>query len=214
MGCRHATMTDRGVSWLGTISEELEQRGPSPFTLQRLRKQNHLFAHRAALFYTPTRNIPLNHVGNGALDVTLPIATPDYTAWWEIRSLGSPRFWVDLLQRHTGKLRWQPILSARVIFRRYDYFTIRDDYLAMGMKGLRDALKVRTTARRDRRDLHYFGAIVDDGPGFAEFTYEQEPVDHAKEAAVRIRVLPTAGGGSPKAQEVTSAFATGDSART
>jgi len=187
---RRTIMTDRSVSWVGTISDELQDRGPASFTIRRLQRQEHLFAHRSALFYTPTRNIPAQHVGSGPLDVTLPIATPDYTGLWEIRALGSPRFWVDLIQRHTGKLRWKPMFPARIIFRRYDYFTIRTDHLAIGMKGLVDALKVRTTGRRDRIYLYYFGAIVDDGPGFVERCYEQELVPSPKEAAVRIQVLP------------------------
>ena len=185
-------MVDRSVSWLGTISEELDRRGPVSFTTRRLGKQNHLFAHRSALFYTPTRNIPTDLVGSGPLEVTLPVAPPDYTSLLEIRALGSPRFWVDLIQRHTGKLRWRPMLPAHITFRRYDYFSIRDDHLAIGMKGLRDALKVRTTGRRDGTYLHYFGAIVDDGPSFVEVTYEQELVPTPKEAGVRIQVLPGA----------------------
>jgi hypothetical protein len=176
---------------VGTISDELQERGPLSFTLRRLQKQGHPFAHRSALFYTPTGNIPPQHVGSGALDVTLPVATPDYTDLCEIRALGSPRLWIDLIQRHTGKLRWLPMLPARIVFRRYDYFSIRTDHLAIGMKGLLDALKVRTTGRRDRIHLHYFGAIVDDGPGFIEVTYEQELVPDPKEAGVRIQVLPS-----------------------
>jgi hypothetical protein len=186
----HAIMSDRSVSWLGTISDELEDRGPVSFRLRRLQKQQPLFAHRSALFYTPTENVPVQYVGSGALDVTLPVATPDYTDLCEIRALGSPRFWVDLIQRHTGKLRWQPMLPARVIFVRYDYFSIRSDHLAIGMKGLLDALKVRTSGRRDGIYLHYFGAIVDDGPGFVDVTCEQELVTHPKEAGVRVHVFP------------------------
>lgn len=68
-------MTDRSVSWVGTISDELEYGGPMSFSLRRLRRQEHLFAYRSSLFYTPTKNIPTEHVGSGPLDVTLPIAT-------------------------------------------------------------------------------------------------------------------------------------------
>ena len=161
------------------------------FTSRRLQRQNHLFAHRSALFYTPTKNIPVQHVGSGVLDVMLPVATPDYTDLWEIRALGAPRFWVDLIQRHVGKLRWHPMQPARIIFRRYDYFVIRTDHLVIGMKGLLDALKLGTTGRRDGIYLHYFGAIVDDGPGFVEVMYEQELVPDPKEAGVRIQVLPS-----------------------
>lgn len=76
------------------------------------------------------------------------------------------------------------------MIRRFDYFAIRTDHLAIGMKGLVDALKVRTTGRRNRLYLHYFGAIVDDGPGFVEVECEQEVVDHPGLARVRLQVLP------------------------
>jgi hypothetical protein len=73
---------------------------------------------------------------------------------------------VDLIQRQTGKLRWQPFPQAAVIIDRYDCFTIRQDFLCAGVKGLLDALKVRTTGRPDRLYLHYFGTIADDGWNF------------------------------------------------
>ncbi|TDU81577.1 hypothetical protein EI77_00887 [Prosthecobacter fusiformis] len=182
-------MSNRGISWVGTISEDLADRGPAAFARRKLEKQDHLFAHRSALFYTPTENIPAKHVGSGPLDVMLPITSPDYTDLAEIRAYGSPRFWVDLIQRQTGKLRWTPISPARVVFIRYDSFTIRQDHLAIGTKGLLDALKLRTTGRRDRLYLHYFGAILDDGPGFVDITWEQEIVAHPKDAGVRIQVV-------------------------
>jgi hypothetical protein len=186
---RRQTMSNRSVSWLGTISEELEDRGPVAFTRQRLERQEHLFAHRCALFYTPTENIPVEHVGSGPFDIMLPVAPPDYTDFLEVRAYGNPRLWVDLIQRQTGKLRWTPMSPACVVFVRYDYFAIRSDHLAIGMKGLLDALKLRTTGRRDRIYLHYFGAILDDGPGFVDVSWEQKLVAHPRDAGVRIRVL-------------------------
>lgn len=175
---------------MGTISDELQSRGPVSFDLLTLQRQEHLLAHRSALFYTPTKNIPPHYIGTGNLDITLPVATPDYTDLWEIRALGSPRFWVDMLQRQTGKLRWRPMSPERIILVRYDFFCIRTDHLAIGMKGLVDALKVRTTGRCDGIYLHYFGAIVDDGPGFVDVTYEQKLVRHPRDARIRIRVSP------------------------
>lgn len=162
------------------------------FTRARLHKQEHLFAHRCALFYTPTQNIPVEYVGSGPLDIMLPLAPPDYTDSSEVRAYRSPRLWVDLIQRQTAKLRWTPMSPARVAFVRYDYFTIRVDHVPLGTKGLLDALKVRTTGRRDRRYLYYFGAIVDDGPGFVDVSWEQKVVGHPKDAGVRIQVLPKA----------------------
>lgn len=182
-------MNNRSVSWLGTISEELEKEGPVSFSLDRLRKQKHLFAHRSALFYTPTENIPDKHIGSGPIDITLPVAFPDYTDFFEIPAYRSPRFWVDLIQRQTGKLRWTPISPATVAFIRYDCFSIRADHLALGTKGLLDALKIRTSGRRDSLYLNYFGAIVDDSHGLVNVSWEQELVEHPKDAGVRVKVL-------------------------
>ena len=124
------------------------------------------------------------------LDITLPVATADYIDFSENRAYLSPRFWVDLIQRQTGKLRWQPFPRAGVVFDRYDCFTIREDHLYGGVKGLLDALKVRTTGRRDRLYLHYFGAIADDGPTFIDLLCRQSLVVHPKDARVRLQVLP------------------------
>jgi hypothetical protein len=181
-------MTDRNVSFVGTISDDLLMNGPMTFSRHELQRQEHLFAHRSALFYTPTENIPPSYVGRGVLDVTLPVVAPDYIGLWENTAYGSPRLWVDLLQRHTGRLRWRPMLPAELTFVRYDYFMIRSDHAAIATKGLLDALKVRTTGRRDRRYLYYFGAIVDDGPGFVDATFEQVLVAHPREARIRVRV--------------------------
>jgi hypothetical protein len=123
----------------------------------------------------------------------LPVPPPDWTDFSEIPAYRSPRLWVDLIQRQTRKLRWRPISPARVTFTRYDHFTIRIDHLAAGVKGLLDALKVRTTGRRDRIYLYYFGAIFDDGPAFVDLSWEQALIGHPKESGVRIQVLPKDG---------------------
>ncbi len=183
-------MDNRSVSWVGTISEEVIVSGPMAFSLQRLYNQEHLFAHRSALFYTPTENIPPEYVGSGSLDITLPVAPPDYTEFFEIRAHQIPRFWVDLIQRQTQKLRWKPISPAKVTFVRSDNFLIRPDHLAIGTKALLDALKVRTSGRRDGMYLHYFGAIIDDGPGFVDVQWSQKVVDHPRDAGVRVLVEP------------------------
>jgi hypothetical protein len=175
---------------VGSISDDLEQKGPVSFTSRRLNKQEHLFAYRSALFYTPTKNIPVEHVGSGPLDIILPVVSPDYTDYCEIPAYRNPRFWVDLIQRQTGKLRWHPTSQARVIFVRYDCFSIRPDHFARGIKGLLDALKVRATGRRDHLYLHYFGAIVDDDDASVDVSWEQELVAHPKDARVRIQVSP------------------------
>ncbi len=59
----------------------------------------------------------------------------------------------------------------------------------MGIKGLEDALRVRTTGRRDRLYQHYFGAIVDDGDASVGVSWVQELVAHPKDARVRIQVV-------------------------
>jgi hypothetical protein len=82
-------MKDRSISCVGTIPEELEERGPVEFTRHRLAKQQHLFAHRCALFFTPTQNIPVEYVGSGPLDIMLPLASPDYTEFFAIRAYRS-----------------------------------------------------------------------------------------------------------------------------
>ena len=133
---------------------------------------------------------PPEHVGSGPLDITLPVASPDYTDLMEIRAYGSPRLWVDLIQRQTGKLRWIPISPARVTFVRYDCLRIRSDHLAGSTKGLLDALKVRTSGRRDGIYLHYFGAIVDDAQAFVDVRWEQRLVSQPRDAGVRVTVLP------------------------
>jgi hypothetical protein len=183
-------MSERSVSWVGTISEELEERGPVSFSRRVLEKQSNLFAHRSALSYTSTENISAKYVGSGPMDIMLSVVPPDYTDAMEVRAYRSPRLWLDLIQRQTGKLRWTPISPARVTFVRYDCFRIRWDHLTLGTKGLLDALKIRASGRRDGTDLHYFGAIVDDAPEFVEVRWEQRLVARPKDARVRVTVFP------------------------
>lgn len=178
---------------MGTICDELASRGPIAFSREDLESQAHLFAHRAALFYTPTESIPSLYIGNADVDITIPIVTPDYTTHAEIRAYGSPRLWVDLLQQQSGKLRWTTLASPCVRITRYDLYIIRTDHLAISNKALIDALKVRTTGRRDGRELFYFGAIVDDGPNHARIVEEQALVDHPREARVRVQVSQSQG---------------------
>jgi hypothetical protein len=181
-------MKDQSISWRGTISEELEDTGPVAFSRQRLNRQEHLFAHRSALFYTPTENILPEYVGSGPLDITLPVAPPDYSEFMENQAYRIPRFWVDLIQRQTHKLRWKPMSPAKVTFVRYDYYAIRSDHLRIGTKAILDALKIRASGRRDGLYLHYFGAIIDDAADFVDVQWSQEIVDHPRDAGVRVVV--------------------------
>ena len=181
-------MNNRSISWCGTLSERVIDGDAVPFSREEILGQSDLFAHRAALFYTPTSSIPNNWVGEGALDVTLPIAVPDYAEAVELRAPKSPRFWADLIQRQTFKIRWRPLPKARIRFTRFDYYTIRYDHFACGLKALEDAFKERTSGRTDGKWLYYFGAIVDDGPDYIESEWKQVEIDHPGQARMRVEV--------------------------
>jgi len=183
-------MTDRGIGWIGTLSERVLENHPVAFSASAVSAQTDLFAHRAALFYTPTSAIPSGYIGSGPLDIRLPVVTADYTEAIEARAPVSPRYWVDLLQRQTIKLRWQPMPRARVRITRNDYYKIRDDHFASGLKALVDAFKERTSGRRDGVWLYYFSAIVDDGPDFIKIQLQQKCVDHPSKAHMRIQIEP------------------------
>ncbi len=178
------------VNWVGSISEEIEEQPGKSFSKERLRNQSSLFAHRAALYFTSTENIPSEYVGTRALNIDIPIPTPDYTDLWELNSYKSPKLWVDLIQRQTYKIRWLPMIPATIIITRFDAWKIRQDHTSLGIKSLVDALKVKTTGRKDRKYLHYFGAIVDDGPEYIDLQVKQDPVNHPKDAFVRLQVQP------------------------
>lgn len=183
---------DRGVSWVGTISEQIVSNPPREFLKEELLNQDDLFAHRCALFYTRTINIPKGFVGSDELDILLPIPTPDYSEIFELKSYRTPRFWVDLIQRQTFKLRWQPARKARVEYTRFDYYKIRSDHFTIGTKALTDALKEKTTGRSNGKYLYYFGAIMDDGPDYIEVGLKQELVEHPKDSGIRVHVIPLA----------------------
>lgn len=170
------------------ISELVLSRGPWKFSAKEVFNQDDLFRHRAALFLTPTKNIPSTWIGQGALDVRLPILSPDYIEFQEIRSYAIPRFWVDLIQQATGKIRWLPIEKAHITITRYDVIELRSDHFIIGSKAVIDALKFKTSGRRDGRNLYYFGAIYDDAPKYITSEYHQETVDCKSLCGLRIRV--------------------------
>jgi hypothetical protein len=170
------------------LSKTIEYNGPTVFSAPRVAAEPDLFLHRAALFYTPTENIPEKWVGSGPLDVTLPIPTPSYYEFFELRGYRSPRVWVDLLQRASGKLRWRPLAHPKLTIIRYDSMTL-PSYAEVGAKALRDALKVRTTGRSDGMLLYYFGAIFDDDPSaLPAHEFVQQQVMSPAEARTRIIV--------------------------
>jgi hypothetical protein len=183
-------MNDRSVGWIGTLSERVLKNPAVEFLAFELAVEPDLFAHRAALFYTPTSSLPGEYVGTGPLDITLPIVTADYTESIEFRAPKSLRFWVDLIQRQTMKIRWQPIPKARVQITRHDYYKIRDDHFIAGIKALLDAFKERTSGRPDGGCIYYFGSIVDDGATFVQLESRQFFVDHPFKAHTRLQIEP------------------------
>ena len=171
------------------LTQIIEENGPQIFTKDEISSQVNLFEERSALIYTSTENLPSAWIGSGPLDVTLPIVIPSYYEFIEIRAYRSPRLWLDLIQRTTGKIRWTAIFPAQLRIIRYD--TIQQSYAEVGAKALVDALKVKTTGRSDRLLLYYFGAILDDSPSeIIQRRFEHEIVRSPSDAKTRIIVEP------------------------
>ena len=170
-----------------SLSREIDESGPVVFSRRRLEREQDLFTERAALFYTPTENIPDSFVGDGILDVTLPVCLPSWLEFFEFRAYQIPRFWVDLLQRATGKLRWRPMCPAKITYFTYDSYRRKGQEILA--KALTDALKVSTTGRRDGKLLYYFGAIVDDNwDSITSIDVRQGIVRHPSEAHCSVIV--------------------------
>ncbi len=175
------------LSWCGTISEEIIN-APVSFSKERLKSQPNLFAHRAALFYTPTDHLPAEYIGKGPIDICLPIPTIDFTESHELKANLCPRFWVDLIQRQLFKLRWEPFIKSSVIITRCDIYKIRTDHLAGSIKSLLDALKFKSYGGKNGKPLYYFGAIIDDSMQDIELKINQELVSHPSQAKVCIEI--------------------------
>ena len=174
------------------LSERIHDHGPTAFPAQLLATHSALFAERSALSFTPTENLPKHVVGTGRLDVFLPVCTPDFYECFFIRSYMSPRLWVDLLQRHTGFIRWTPASRAAVTITRCDTSVIRDDHFIAGTKALLDALKVQTSGRRDGQRLYYFGAIRDDSRPYVTVSYKQAVDPRGFKIGMRVTSQATA----------------------
>lgn len=161
---------------------------PISFSRSELEQVEDLWEQRAALFLTPTSEIPDKFVGTGVLRVTLPIVTPTLEEWWHIPGYHNTRMWVDLLQRATGKIRWRPTDPVTITTTRRDTELPRYGVLAGG-KALTDAYKVSSTGRRDGRLVHYFGAIVDDAPSnIRAFTFACVHVSSSADVGLDIEV--------------------------
>ena len=116
------------------LTQIIEENGPQIFTKDEISSQVNLFEERSALIFTPTEHLPPAWIGGGPLDVTLPIVTPSYYEFSRTSAYRSPRLWLDLLQRATGKIRWTTIFPAQLRIIRYD--TIQQSYAEVGAKAL------------------------------------------------------------------------------
>ena len=164
---------------------------PTTYTSDELADYPNLFRDRTSLFFTPTANIPSQWVGEGRLDVILPLASPTVYEYGTNPASRVPRLWVDLLQRATGKLRWTPMSPAKITIVRYDTSGYDIFAVTTGAKALVDALIVKAAGRSDGRILHYFGAIQDDNMKvFTHGGYYQVIVGTHAEARTRIVVEP------------------------
>lgn len=174
---------------IGSLADIVNDSGPRKFTKSETAAARDLFADRSALFFTPTSSIPMAWVGEGTLDVKLPVSIPSWLEYLEVPGYRSPRFWVDQLQRATGKLRWRPVKRARIKFVIYDTYVKGSSTV---IKSALDALKVKTTGRKDGRSIFYFGAIVDDNwQGVDGCDIIEEYVATPREAGCRLVVEPT-----------------------
>ncbi len=173
---------------MNSLSNEIYYEGPTVFTSGRLAKETDLLCYREALYFTPTANLPQDMVGKGKLEVNLPIPFPTLFEWESNLACRVPRLWVDLIQRATGKLRWTPMVPAKVTLIRFDSCVL-STLNVNGAKALIDALKLQTTGRRDRRMLYYFGAIRDDNPDdLKTLKIEQRLISEPSKAYTQIVV--------------------------
>ena len=164
---------------------------PTAYTLEELSGYSDIFRDRTSLFFTPTENMPPQYVGEGRLDVVLPLASPTAYEYGTNPAFRVPRLWVDLLQRATGKLRWTPMSPAKITIVRYDTSGYDLWSVMTGAKALIDALIVKAAGRGDGRILHYFGAIQDDNMKvYTHGGFYQEIVGTHAEARTRIVVEP------------------------
>ncbi|MDE2466032.1 MAG: hypothetical protein KGO02_20295 [Alphaproteobacteria bacterium] len=157
--------------------------------------QVNLFQHRAALFFTSTKNIPIEFVKGGILDVIVPRVIPNLTSTINNSAYRSPRLWVDELQQSTGAIRWSPMSPAKVTICAYNDLSVFD--MSGGGKALLDALKVSTHGRSDGKLLYYFGAIEDDSPLHIELDLIVDLSNPKLSGCTRVIVKPIAAVNNP-----------------
>lgn len=169
-----------------SLAAQVEGSGLRSFSKRELSLASDLFAQRAALFLTPTAALPSRWIGHGQLDVWIPLPVPSWLEYLEVPGYRSPRFWVDQIQRATGKIRWHPFKSACIQFIVYDTYPRGSE---MTIKALLDALKQKSTGRRDGQTIHYFGAVVDDNwESLHRFDIIEEQVNAPRDIGCRIVV--------------------------
>jgi len=66
------------------LLDDIFYEGPQVFSRRKLTRTRDLFERRAALFYTPTENIPAEYIGSGPLDITLPLVAPSIFEYFEV----------------------------------------------------------------------------------------------------------------------------------
>lgn len=196
------------------LRDEITYGGPKNFSAEQLAEVSDLFGARGALYYTSTEAIPLEFVGEGKLDVELPLALPTFAQYQEVKGYRDPRLWVDLIQQATGKLRWKPYRVARVVIVNQSPRSVAPNRLTP--KALVDALKIGTYGRPDGMRLHYFGAITDDDPESIRLeVYQGKGIEKdVTRSSCHVRVEPLPEDASPPFEAVFSSapFDEGNSA--
>lgn len=175
---------------MASLASRIDDLGPHIFSPREVAAASDLFAERSALFFTPTKNLPPKWVGSGNLDIKLPVPVPSWLEYQQVPGYRSPRFWVDHLQRATGKIRWRSLKRVRLKIVVYDSY-VRG--AAMIVKAVIDALKTQTNGRRDGRVIYYFGAIDEDSwEDIDGWDVVEEYVSNPDQVGCRLIVAPTA----------------------
>lgn len=177
------------VRVMTTLSSRTDDLGPHLFSPREMAAASDLFAERSALFFTPTQNLPPKWVGSGNLDVKLPVPVPSWLEYQQVPGYRSPCFWVDHLQRVTGKIRWRSLKRVRLKIVVYDSYVRGADMI---VKPVIDALKIQSNGRRDGRVIYYFGAIDEDNwEDIDGWDVVEEYVSKPDQVGCRLIVEPT-----------------------
>jgi hypothetical protein len=169
---------------MGSLAKQVEDSGLRPFTKKELSLAADLFADRAALFLTPTETLPSRYIGHGRLNIWIPIPIPSWLEYFQVPGYRSPRFWVDQIQRATGKIRWRPFRTPYIEFTTYDTYPHGPTFI---LKAILDALKIKSMGRSDGKAIHYFGPLVDDDcKSYRGYDVIEKRVTNASDIGCRI----------------------------